>query len=179
MRRSADRANRLIRDLLDAARIEDGKLPIEPRRADPASLIRETVELLLPQAADKPLRLEVDAPDDLPAVCADRDRTLQVLTNLVGNAVKFTPAGGRVVARAAADASSEVRFTITDTGPGLSADELSHLFDRYWQAKKTAKLGTGLGLVIAKGIVEAHGGRIWAESEPGRGSTFHFTLPAA
>jgi PAS domain S-box-containing protein len=178
IRRAADRANRLIRDLLDAARIDEGKLALRPRSADPAGLIQETVEIFLPQAAHKEVRLENAAPDRLPPVCVDRDRTLQVLTNLVGNAVKFTPPGGRVVVSAESDAGGRVRFTVADTGPGMTPEEQGHLFDRYWQAARTAELGTGLGLVIAKGIVEAHGGRIWAESEEGKGSTFYFTLPS-
>lgn len=185
IRRSAARATRLIGDLLDVARLEAGKLPVDPTPQPAAALLGETVEALRPQADAKPLTLRCELPDALPAVLADHERTLQVLVNLAGNAVKFTPAGGEVVLRAALvpgdapDAGAAVRFAVTDTGPGIPPDEQAHLFDRFWQARRTAKLGTGLGLVIAKGIVEAHGGRVWVESAVGKGTTFYFTLPAA
>ena len=116
--------------------------------------------------------------ENVPAVAADRDRVLQVFGNLLGNAIKFTPAGGTVTIGAVND-GVEVRFSVCDTGPGIPPEHVPHVFDRYWQAKSTAKLGTGLGLSIAKGIVEAHAGRIWVESEPGRGASFIFTLPCA
>ncbi len=109
-------------------------------------------------------------------VNVDRDRILQVLSNLLGNALKFTPPGGRVQVEAhAGDAAVIVR--VTDTGPGIAADELPHVFDRFWQGAKARRAGAGLGLAIAKGIVEAHGGTIFARSVPGRGATFTFTLP--
>jgi len=111
-------------------------------------------------------------------VFADRERVLQVLANLAGNAVKFTPAGGRVEI-AAARAGDEVRVAVRDTGPGIAADDLPCVFDRFWQARSTRRAGAGLGLAIAKGIVEAHGGTVSAESTPGAGSTFAFTLPVA
>jgi signal transduction histidine kinase len=112
-------------------------------------------------------------------VRCDRERALQVLSNLLGNAVKFTPEGGAVTCVVSTEREDEgaVRFVVRDTGPGIPAAQLSRLFDRYWQARETQRLGTGLGLFIARGIVEAHGGRIWVESEVGRGSSFAFTLP--
>jgi signal transduction histidine kinase len=110
-------------------------------------------------------------------VSADRERTLQVLSNLLGNAIKFTPEGGSIALRAE-PADEFVQFSVSDTGPGIRAEDLAHIFERYWQATRTAALGTGLGLAIVKGIVEAHGGTIRVETRAGVGSTFHFTLPA-
>jgi signal transduction histidine kinase len=108
---------------------------------------------------------------------ADRGRLLQVFSNLVGNAIKFTPSGGTVTLRAA-PADGAVHFSISDDGPGMPPEHLAHVFDRFWRARKGERGGLGLGLAIARGIVEAHGGRIWAESREGEGSTFHFTVPA-
>jgi signal transduction histidine kinase len=136
------------------------------------------VESATPLAAAASLRVSYAIPEGSALVSADRERVLQVLANLIGNALKFTPKGGEIKILANLE-PSEVRFTVQDTGPGIPAEHLNHVFDRYWQAKSTAKLGTGLGLSIAKGIVEAHGGRIWVESPPGSGAAFQFTLPAA
>jgi signal transduction histidine kinase len=111
-------------------------------------------------------------------VAADRHRVQQVLSNLVGNAFKFTPEGGTITVRAE-PLERFVRFSVADTGPGIRAEDLSHIFERYWQSMRTATLGTGLGLTIARGIVEAHGGSIWVESTAGVGATFYFTLPMA
>jgi signal transduction histidine kinase len=124
------------------------------------------------------LELELDLGGDLPEVWADRDRLLQVFENLIGNALKFTPAGGHIKVGAAPRAS-EVLFWVADTGPGIAVGHLPHLFDRFWQARRAERRGAGLGLPIVQGIVKAHGGRIWAESAPGRGSTFLFTIPCA
>jgi len=101
---------------------------------------------------------------------------MQVLSNLIGNSLKFTPAGGRIATRASLDGES-VLFAVSDDGPGIPAEHLGDIFSPYWQAKRAERLGAGLGLPIAKGIVEAHGGRIWVESEPGKGTRFYFTLP--
>ena len=111
------------------------------------------------------------------AVSADRERVYQVLSNLIGNAVKYTPEGGRIRLRVE-PADKNILVTVADTGPGLLPEQLPHLFDRYWQARNDSRDGSGLALFIAKGIVEAHGGRIWAESKPGVGAIFRFTLPA-
>jgi signal transduction histidine kinase len=110
-------------------------------------------------------------------VWADRDRVFQVILNLLGNAIKFTPEGGTIVL-SAERRDADVLFTVTDTGPGISAEDLAHIFDRYWRKPASRIGGSGLGLSIAKGIVEAHGGRIWAESVPGAGSRFYFVLPS-
>lgn len=176
--RSAERMGRLISDLLDVASIDAGRLSVEPARRDADMLLVDAIEMLRPVAAGKSIRLEAEALAQPLAVHADQERVLQVLSNLLGNAVKFTREGGAISVRAQPD-DAFVRISVSDTGPGISAEQMPHLFDRYWQAKKDGRLGIGLGLSIAKGIVEAHGGRIWAESTPGRGSTFHFTLPAA
>src|SRR5687768_892447 len=178
IRRSANRANRLISDLLDVARIQAGGLAVEPVAVDAASLVQEAMEAAAPLATGKALTIEREVPENLPAVCSDRDRVLQVFGNLIGNAIKFTPEGGRITIRAESETLA-VKFCVRDTGPGIPPEHAAHVFDRYWQAKSTAKLGTGLGLSIAKGIVEAHSGRIWVESEPGQGASFFFTLPAA
>jgi signal transduction histidine kinase len=179
MRRAADRMNRLIQDLLDVKRVEAGQLVLEPRAQSPAALVADAVELLRPLAAAASLKLESDVPADLPAVLADPPRVHQVLSNLVGNAIKFTPAGGCVVLRAELLADWEVRFAVVDTGPGIPPEQLPHVFGQFWQGKRGDLRGIGLGLAIARGIVEAHGGRIWVESQVGAGSTFYFTLPAA
>ena len=104
---------------------------------------------------------------------------IQLFSNVVGNAIKFTPDGGTITRARRAPRATDVRFAVADTGPGISADELPHVFDRYYQAQRKNRDGIGLGLSIARGIVEAHGGRIWVESEEGKGSTFFFTLPVA
>jgi len=119
-----------------------------------------------------------DLPPGLPPVVADRERVLQVFTNLGGNALKFTPENGRVEIRASGRGAA-VEFAVRDTGPGIASEDLPHIFDRFWQAQKTARAGAGLGLAIAKGVIEAHGGAIQVESESGRGSRFTFTLPVA
>lgn len=179
VKRATARMERLVRDLLEVGRLDAGRtLAIEARCADVAPAIREACDALAVQAQAASLRLECDVPDDLPAVEVDCGRIEQVLANLVGNALKFTPAGGRVAVSARAE-GGEVVVSVRDSGAGLSEDELKRIFDPYWQAQRTASLGAGLGLKIAKGIVEAHGGRMWAESAPGAGTAFHFTLPVA
>lgn len=174
---SARRMARLIEDLLDVTRLEGGKrLPIEPEPVDPEELMREADEIFRSQAAVASVTIEYHTDDGLPPVHADRHRVMQVMTNLIGNSMKFTPPDGRVEVRAKLDGDS-VRFSISDTGPGIPKENLADIFSPYWQAKRAERLGAGLGLPIAKGIVEAHGGRIWVESEPGKGTTFYFTLP--
>ena len=176
IQRSATRANRLIQDLLDVARIQAGGLAVDPVPVDVQSLLHEAQESATPLASAAQLAVECAAPERPMVVASDRERVLQVFSNLIGNAIKFTPKGGRIRLLACGE-GNEVRFTVADTGPGIPPEHLDHVFDRYWQAKSTAKLGAGLGLSIAKGIVEAHGGRIWVESPPGSGAQFNFTLP--
>lgn len=175
---SAKRMQRLIEDLLDVTRLEGGKrLPIEPAPLDVESLFEETYELFRSQAVTSSITLQYKA-NDVPPVHADRHRVLQVLSNLIGNAMKFTPPGGMVTYRAEPQDGS-VLMVVADTGPGIPKENLGDIFNPYWQAKRTARLGAGLGLPIAKGIVESHGGRMWVESEPGKGTKFLFTLPVA
>jgi signal transduction histidine kinase len=178
IRRSADRMNKLIGDLLDVASIEAGRLFVETRKEPVNDLIAEALAGCRQQAAEKSLLLEQRINgDQVNAVC-DKERVLQVLGNLIGNAIKYTPEGGSVQVHAEA-LGDDVLFSVRDTGVGVSAKQLPHVFDRFWRPSPNARLGTGLGLTIAKGIVEALGGRIWAESRPGEGTTFYFTLPAA
>jgi signal transduction histidine kinase len=179
MRRAAERMNRLIQDLLDVKRIESGRMAMDPRPQSPGTLIADAVEMLRTLAAAGGLEVVGDVSRDVPEVLADPMRIHQVLSNLVGNAIKFTPQGGRVVLAADLLADSEVRFTVADTGPGILPKELPHVFGQFWQANRADRRGIGLGLTIAKGIVETHGGRIWVESTVGEGSNFYFTLPAA
>jgi len=175
--RSAERMKRLISDLLDMALIDGGGLAVDLRPQRAQALLLEVLEMLQPLASDKSIRVDVvNTPPEL-TVRADKERVLQVLSNLVGNAIKFTREGGSITLRAAPKAELVV-FSVSDTGQGISEEQMPHLFDRYWQAKKDGRLGIGLGLSIAKGIVEAHGGSIWAESTLGKGTTFHFALPS-
>jgi signal transduction histidine kinase len=178
IRRSAERMNRVIGDLLDVASIESGRFFVEPRREEVRPMIAEAVAASRHQAIEKALRVEqvVDG-THIEAIC-DRDRVLQVLGNLIGNAIKFTPDGG-LVQVGAESSDDEVLFTVRDSGVGVSSKQLPHVFDRFWQATPKARLGSGLGLTIAKGVVEALDGRIWVESRPGEGTTFFFTLPRA
>lgn len=176
--RSVARANRLIEDLLDVSRIEAGALglPCNVLAAKPVLVDVLGAQRLPASAASIELRLEID--EELPEIRADRDRLLQVLENLIGNAIRFTPKGGRITI-AAAKRPGEVLFSLADTGSGISPQSLPHVFDRFWQAKRTEGCGAGLGLPICKGIIEAYGGRIWVESTLGSGTTFFFTIPTA
>jgi signal transduction histidine kinase len=178
IRRSAERMNRVIGDLLDVASIESGRLFVEPRREPVRSIIAEAVATSRVQAEEKSLRVDQQVSvEPIEAIC-DRERVLQVLGNLIGNAIKFTPDGGAVQV-SAEPSDDEILFSVRDTGVGVSPKQLPHVFDRFWQATPKARLGSGLGLTIAKGVVEALGGRIWVESRPGEGTTFFFTLPLA
>jgi signal transduction histidine kinase len=169
--------DRLIQDLLDVARIDSEQLQLELAPQSPSQLAREAVDLNFALAADQGLALEFQPPPECsPPVRADRDRILQVLSNLIGNAVKFAPAGGAVVVRLQT-VGTETHFSVIDTGPGITKEEQAHLFTPFWQARRHSHDGAGLGLSIAKGIVEGHGGKIWVESDVGRGTTVTFSLP--
>ncbi len=178
IQRSVKRMNELIQDLLDIKRIESGRLAVEPRPENLPAIVHEALEILRPLAAARDLSLSAHISDALPTVLADPARVQQLISNLVGNAIKFTPRGGSITVSAEPDAR-EVRVIIEDTGQGIPAENLPHVFGHFWQANKADRRGIGLGLAIAKGIVDAHGGRIWVKSREGEGSAFFFTLPAA
>ena len=175
---SVGRANRLIEDLLDITRIESETMALSCSLLVPMSVVIEGVESHRLTAAAASIELQIEITEELPAIWADRHRLLQVLENLIGNAIKFTPEGGRVTV-AATRRPREVLFSVADTGTGIPPQSLPHVFDRFWQAERAERHGAGLGLPICKGIVEAHGGRIWVESTLDRGSTFFFTIPTA
>lgn len=176
MQRSAQSMERLIRDLLDVTRIELGKFVVEHMRLEVRSLLDATCEQFEPAAREREISVTCEAPPGIPAVIGDRDRLMQVLSSLVGNSLKLTPPRGRVSLRARL-IDGHVEISVENTGRGIAPDKLPHLFDRFSQANRTPGDGAGLQLAIAKGIVEAHRGRIWAESVPGHGATFYFTVP--
>ena len=178
IRRAVARMDRLIVDLLDVSRITSGKLPIDLRPLEVSSICEDVDAMSLPLLAAKSQQFSCVRPERALSVLADRERVAQVLSNLIGNAHKFTPEGGRIAVKVEAIGDA-VRFSVADTGPGVSAQDLPHVFDRFWQARRVRRGGVGLGLPITKGIIDAHGGRIWAESVAGVGATFHFTLPIA
>ena len=178
--READRLQRLVHDLQEVSRAEAGAVPLIIHPHAPIELVSPVVARLQPQFADKNVALTVDLPPVLPVVCADADRIEQVLTNLLGNALQYTPDRG-VVTVSARTVDDRVQFSVRDTGIGLGPDDLTRIFQRFYRVDKSrsrAGGGSGIGLTIARHIVEAHGGSIWAES-PGlyQGSTFYFTLP--
>ena len=177
IQRAVERMSSLIHDLLDLAKIEAGRFQVQRSPEDVRDMMEEALLILRPLAEAKRIDLAHEVLG-APMIRADRQRIYQVLSNLIGNAVKFTPEGGRIVVWVGTRESAVV-VTVTDSGPGVASEQIPHLFDRYWQARRDARDGSGLGLFIAKGIVEAHGGRMWAESPPGSGATFGFTLPVA
>ena len=177
MEKSANRMGHLIRDLLDLAKLDGGHIALARQPHPVAGLISEAINLLREEAAKKSLHVDQRIPDDIGPLFCDRERIIQVIENLVSNAIKFTPAGGEIVIRAE-PVGSDVVLSVRDSGPGIPEAERTRIFDRFWQAQQSAPGGTGLGLSIAKGLVEVHGGRIWAESQPGAGSTFLVALPA-
>ncbi len=174
--RAAERINRLIQDLLDVAQIEAGRLSVRTKAVDMADVFEEVVSQMRWEADEERVDLSVDVPADLPAVNADRDRIVQVMSNLIDNGLKFTPAGGRVTV-AASKSPGGVSVTVSDTGPGIESEMERHLFDRFWKGHADGTRGAGLGLAIVDGILQAHGTRIQVETEVGRGSAFSFTLP--
>ena len=169
---------RLIRDLLDVSAIEAGRLSVERRRTAIAPLVTAAIGMVSGELDARAIRLEVDVASALPAANADEARIVQVISNLLGNAIKFTETDGRITLRAR-ETDGMVVISVEDTGIGIEAGALPHIFDRFWQARATPRRGSGLGLAIARGIIEAHGGKIWVESVVGRGSTFSFSVPVA
>jgi signal transduction histidine kinase len=168
----------LIKTMLDVATLEAGTFSVVPVRCTIEDLLRETMEMFANLATSKQVRLEQMVKTPGLAVAADHERVLQVFSNLVGNALKFTPQGG-CITLAAEPQGAMVRFAVLDSGPGIAPEHLPRIFDRFWKKDISGTRGTGLGLFIAKGIVDAHGGRIWVESTIGQGAAFYFTLPIA
>nr|BFD44348.1 ATP-binding protein [Pseudomonas sp. FFPRI_1] len=177
MQQAASRMNTLLEDLLDTSKIEAGRYQITPQLLDVSQIFEEAYSLLAPLALDKSIDIRFDAEPDL-MIDADPERLFQVLSNLVGNAIKFTPKQGQVSILASSD-GEQIVFSVRDSGEGIAEDQLPHIFDRYWTLKEGNPNGTGLGLYISRGIVEAHGGTIEAFSELGTGSEFRFSVPRA
>jgi len=173
--RAVDEMERLISDLLDVSRLEAGSLSIKQERVDVNGLVTDALELFAEQARAGRIALAADIPSEIPAVHVDRVRVIQVLSNLLANALKFTPEGGRIEVSAVPVAEG-VRITVSDSGSGIPPANLPHIFDRFWQASHASRSGAGLGLAICKGIVEAHGGHIAATSTD-RGACIHVTMP--
>jgi len=179
IRESAEWANRLIQDLLDVASIERGQLSLQLQEQDPARMVLQALHMFEVEAQHHGITLSATVPTNLPLVSADNVRIIQVLGNLLRNAVKFTPRDGRIVV-SVEERDGKLVFSVRDTGAGIASEHLDRIFDRYWQSADGSRArGTGLGLSIAKGIVDAHGGRIWVESRVGGGSTFSFSVPRA
>jgi signal transduction histidine kinase len=170
----------LINDLLDLSKIESGRIEVKSSPVSLSGLVHEVVEALRFVAAEKVITLESTIPRKSILVWADRNKINQVLMNLIGNAIKFTPMQGRIIVSASTIGEERVQVSVSDTGPGIPPDEKKRIFAKFYQIAElngTNPKGTGLGLAISKALVELHGGRIWVESEPSRGSTFCFTLP--
>jgi signal transduction histidine kinase/CheY-like chemotaxis protein len=176
--KGVQRTERLIRDLLDLGAIETGRFSIEKRPVDATDIVLAALDSQQALAADASIILATDLSPDLPNVDGDAERLLQILENLIGNAIKFTSAGGSVVVGASHE-EKDITFWVKDTGIGLSPDQIPHLFDRYWQGNDSDRRGSGLGLAICKAIAEAHGGRIWVTSTVGAGTNVYFTIPAS
>ncbi len=179
IRQAALQMDRLIQDLLDVTRVETGRLLIEPEPTAVVPMLEQALETLQPLLDEGGITLVEEHAPRLPNVNADRQRVAQVLSNLIGNAIKATPRGGRVIVAARAH-DGGVEVSVSDTGSGIAPEQLTHIFDRFWQSERSSirTRGAGLGLPIARGIIEAHGGRMWVASTPGEGTTVYFTLPA-
>lgn len=171
--RATARMNRLIGDLVDVSGIEHETLAMTRAREPVESIVRETAEAFMPRAEQRHITLEVGDPPRGLAIAADRARIVQLLGNLIGNALKFTPEGGRVALRVS-EQGHQVLFEVADTGPGIPPDHVPHIFEQYWKGDGE---GTGLGLFIARSIVQAHRGELGVKTAPGAGATFFFTLP--
>jgi signal transduction histidine kinase len=176
IQRSADRMQSLIADLLDFAKMQGGTFSVTAKADALSHVVLPVVDGFRVLAEAKAIKFDLNLPLSLPEVCIDAHRITQVMSNLLGNAIKFTPERGTIRISAQQEGHAVV-VTVSDTGPGIPPEHLSKVFDWFWQAQGTKQAGTGLGLFIAKGIVDAHGGTIWVESEVGKGSSFFFTVP--
>jgi PAS domain S-box-containing protein len=177
IRESTEWMNRLIEDLLDVANLEQGQMSLKMQEQEPAQLVLQALHMFEIEAGQQGIAIDVRLPTNLPPIDADAARIVQVLGNLIRNAIKFTPRGGRVVV-GVTPRDGGALFSVSDTGPGIPAENQARVFERYWAASNGAQThGSGLGLSIAKGIVEAHGGRISLHSDPGQGATFSFSVP--
>jgi len=172
-----DRMMQMVTELTELSRIESGRGDLKPEMVNLNLLAEDVIARFKPQAERKSVAMSADLSTDIPLVQADKDRIYQVITNLVHNAIKFTPQNGKVNISAELSENS-VLMKVSDTGIGISAEDLPRIFERFYKADKArAGEGAGLGLAIAKHVIQAHGGNIWVESEEGKGSTFFFTLP--
>ena len=176
--RSAESMSRLLQDLLDVTKAESGTFAVEAAPTDVGSILNSTLEQFRLQSVERGIELSSDISANLPQAPADAARVAQVLSNLFANALKFTPKGG-VVRLSAAQVGSEIVVSVADNGVGIAPENVGQVFNRFWRANRASRAGAGLGLAIAKSIVEAHGGRIWVESTEGKGTTFQFTLPTS
>lgn len=179
----ADRLNRLVDDLQELSRVEAGAYQLDFRSLDVASLVQTVTKRLAPQAESKRITLGFDLTPNLPLVLADEDRAIQILTNLTGNALQYTPKGGHITI-STKRIDGEIQISVRDSGIGIPPEHLTHIFNRFYRVDKSRSRqsggGSGIGLTIARALIEAHGGRIWVESHgEGKGSTFNFTLPIA
>lgn len=176
LQRVSDSMSRLIQDFLDHAKIEAGKLLLVHTHCDPNAILKEILETLQPLAQAKQIELVISPTGELPSIQCDYDRIVQALENLVGNSIKFTPAGGTITLQAVRN-NQQLVFSVSDTGPGIPQEKLKNIFDRYWQDESAARQGTGLGLAIVSGIAKAHGGNVFAESRLGKGTSVHLWIP--
>ena len=182
LRSNTHRLAGLINDVLDLSKIEEGKIELQAGPVALGGLVYEVIETLKPVAAEKEIVLQPPIAENSLLVWADRDKITQVLMNLIGNAIKFIPTGGRAIVSATVERDEWIRVSVVDNGPGISLDEKDRIFEKFYQVAGVGGIkpkGTGLGLAISKALVELHGGMIWVESELNRGSAFHFTLPAS
>jgi PAS domain S-box-containing protein len=179
IRESAAWTNRLIQDLVDVSSLEQGRMSLRPQPTEPAQLVSQARHMFDVEAANHRISIAQEMPANLPLIAADPERIVQVLGNILRNAIKFTPDGGAVLIRVRPH-DGTVEFSIRDSGPGVPLANQPRVFERFWHSADGARTrGSGLGLSIAKGIVEGHGGRIWLESKAGQGATFSFTVPVA
>lgn len=176
IQRSVKQMQLLISDLLDFAKMQSATFSVDLSDEDPTALLSQVVDSFKVLAQQKEIAIKLNLPSGLKSIACDGGRIVQVLSNLIGNALKFSPQGSEITV-AVKETDKDVLISVSDNGPGIAADQLAKVFDRFWQAEKTKKLGSGLGLSIAQGIIQAHNGKIWVESDFGKGTTFYFTIP--